>query len=1282
MTEQRPDLVRILDGLKPFQRATVDHGFRRLWLDEDRVDRFLVADEVGLGKTLVAKGIAARAIDYLWETDRPITVVYICSNGQIARQNLARLRELTGGELQDNADRLTMLPATMGTGRQQRLQLIAFTPGTSLNLGQSTGKAAERALLRWMLLHVLGAKEVGLSSWSTYLAATSGREGFRRAANDPANRPDLAPELVEDFRRYLTTAPGPLGTGTCLLDELLEDQEAWANQRHRPWKTRQRRNQLIGALRMAMATVSVERLNPDLVIMDEFQRFKDLFPNLGETGTTGLTDAQRLAQRVITTERAKVLVLSATPYKMYTLPDEPDGEDHYRDFTDTIAFLTGAETARDVTRRLGLLREGILQGTAEGQAAAEAARSQAETVLRKVMSRTERLSATPDRDGMLTERSLGPMTLEEADLEGWLAVDAIGRQVGGQDPFEYWRSAPYSPNLMDKHGYQLQEQFLTQAENNDAGLARVLREHRGALLDWETIREYGPIDRVNAKMRVLVDDLMEHESWRLAWMAPSLPYLEPGGAYASSAAQKFTKRLIFSSWAVVPKTVAALVSYEAERRLRAESGAAVDSSHLYGDRRTAVPLTFNWDHEKDLPRNLPNLTVLYPSVTLARLGDPLLLAAEHGWELPLKRERVLAAVEQRIGELLAGLDIHPQPGKEGVRRRWYGVVPYLLDAEYAADGSENGRLRQWLKDERGEGSLLVDHMRWASRPGGPDVAEMGEPPEDLARVLAQMALGGPGVCALRALARAEGGTRFVADPELRKAAVIASKGMRSLFNKPEIVSAVRGAVGGTADASDGEGAGIDSYWNQVLRYCVDGNLQSVLDEYVHTLVESEGLNGAGVPRRQRAEALADRLAATASIRSAQNAVQDVREAGGQITVAERHLNSHVAARFGRVQSSEAAVEREATVREGYTSPFWPFVMASTSVGQEGLDFHTYSHAVVHWNLPSNPVDLEQREGRVHRYKGHAVRKNVAAVYGDRAVTAGGGDPWGALFSAAEADREEGDSLINPYWVFPVEGGAMIERYVPAMPLSREAKQYAQLRKTLGAYRFVMGQPRQEDLIQYLGEGAEKLRIDLSPPPASIPVRRTVVAETGAASPEVGAEATGAGREDRGAEDIRFDASGRVIPSGGRPDLRDAFLAQLEKHNDAAGRDAVLEIIHAWSAMGGETGYGESKSTSCFISWRKHNDRSIWPVIIAPRYLEIVFEYLSPRAPFDDEDLRHELRHRFNRLEGVDIAADRVSRRPRIRQHIVAREGNAERVIEALTWFRDTVLKWERQQAQR
>src|ERR671920_2513473 len=103
----------------------------------------------------------------------------------------------------------------------------------------------------------------------------------------------------------------------------------------------------------------------------------------------------------------------------------------------------------------------------------------------------------------------------------------------------------------------------------------------------------------------------------------------------------------------------------------------------------------------------------------------------------------------------------------------------------------------------------------------------------------------------------------------------------------------------------------------------------------------------------------------------------------------------------------AAGERDDVVRRSFNSPFWPFVLCSTSVGQEGLDFHQFCHAVVHWNLPSNPVDLEQREGRVHRYKGHAVRRNLAARFGSEALRSA--DVWSSLFELGCADRRAGDT---------------------------------------------------------------------------------------------------------------------------------------------------------------------------------------------------------------------------------------------------------------------------------
>jgi hypothetical protein len=157
--------------------------------------------------------------------------------------------------------------------------------------------------------------------------------------------------------------------------------------------------------------------------------------------------------------------------------------------------------------------------------------------------------------------------------------------------------------------------------------------------------------------------------------------------------------------------------------------------------------------------------------------------------------------------------------------------------------------------------------------------------------------------------------------------------------------------------------------------------------------------------------------------------------------------------------------------------------------------------VVHWNLPSNPVDLEQREGRVHRYKNHAVRKNVAWLHGVAALERSPKDVWQAMFDEAKARRDPGESDLVPFWVYPHQGGAHIERHVPSLPLSREKEQIHELSRSLVLYRMAFGQPRQDDLLQYLStlpketlERVEKeARIDLTP---RVPVRANVDGERG------------------------------------------------------------------------------------------------------------------------------------------------------------------------------------------
>ena len=161
------------------------------------------------------------------------------------------------------------------------------------------------------------------------------------------------------------------------------------------------------------------------------------------------------------------------------------------------------------------------------------------------------------------------------------------------------------------------------------------------------------------------------------------------------------------------------------------------------------------------------------------------------------------------------------------------------------------------------------------------------------------------------------------------------------------------------------------------------------------------------------------------------------------------------------------------------------------MGQEGLDFHPYCHAVYHWNLPSNPVDLEQREGRVHRYKGHAVRKNVARRWGLATLAErleGTTIPGAAVRRCGGRPGCHRSNELVPYWIYPIEGGAVVERRVRCSRSAGSEGSWRGCSRELAVYRLVFGQPRQEDLLALLVEGSAgggetvvENRISLEPP---------------------------------------------------------------------------------------------------------------------------------------------------------------------------------------------------------
>ncbi len=1069
---RRPDTSSALAGLKDFQRATVNYVFDRFY-GTDSTRRFLVADEVGLGKTLVARGVIARMIDRFWDEVPRIDVIYICSNADIARQNIDRLR-IPGCDEAAQATRLTLLPLQMHDLRSHHVNFVALTPATSFEQTGGGGRMDERVLLYWLLDRAWGIHK---SRASLYVMKDyAGTNSFKRGVNafefEKLNK-QIADEFISSLARQvqeeidagkpdMRTRFEELRGIFCRNDSKVSSDET------------RKRTRWIGELRRLLARVCIATLKPDLIILDEFQRFKHLLDEDSDAGdlARGLFDSEA-------GQGSRVLLLSATPYRGLSLHHETD-DDHYGDFLALVSFLENSDAAgcKEILAEYRAALPAVM--TADGLARLRKAKMALQQRLCRVMARTERLASSDHRGGMLLDAPPADASLHAVDVRAFLGAQGVADAVEQGDVVEYWKSAPYLFNFMDS--YALKQAFKGTPEKDR--MVSLVRKFPETFLDLERARAYQPLEPANARLRGLLSETVDRGMWRLLWMPPSFGYYALAGPFADPELASVTKRLVFSAWHMVPRAVASLVSYEAERRMmRAPHPRARLTQEDWKKQRGLLRFTTS----DGRLTGLPVLLLIYPCLVFARDCDPRELARSARLTAP----EVRIEFATRIKGLIEKLGIVQEP-TTGTDDRWYWISPMLLDfAEFqfaAQEWWDRAELAQtWAGTEAGdEDDGWSSHVEQAKQTlnsilSGKD--HLGTPPDDLFNVLALAASAAPATAAMRAYARASRTDPATCLP-LRDSAARSGRSFLSLFNHAEVIEAVRTEFRG------------EPYWERVLEYAHAGGLQAVLDEYAHLLRESLGV--ASLAPAVIADKIGAELIAALTIRAASLRIDEVTAPryAREINLKTEPMRIRFAMRFGDDRSDEEAplvfdgsspATRKERVRAAFNSPFWPFVLVSTSVGQEGLDFHHYCHAVTHWNLPSNPVDLEQREGRIHRYKGHAVRKNVAAAFAAEALSNGDPDVWETAFELGRTGRAANENDLVPYWLF--HGDAKIERHVPALPFSREVERLYGLRRALAIYRMVFGQSRQEDLITYLlaqipenerdGIVAE-LQIDLSP----------------------------------------------------------------------------------------------------------------------------------------------------------------------------------------------------------
>lgn len=986
--------------LKDFQKATVEHIVNIFKSKKQR--RVLLSDEVGLGKTIVSKGVIQAVGELsdeygIWD-DNTYRVVYICSNANIVKQNTENL----GIEDVMNIDesRLSMqhfivakkVKELQKSKKSKPRILIPLTPGTSFNLQTSAGNMNERALMFAILSH--------LDDFKDHKTALKNRLNIYGANGD--NWTDIIDKYEKDTKENVCT-----GYRENISKEVVND-DCYQEAKDLLLKAialndYNTTNKAITLFRIIFCKISMKELNPDLVIMDEFQRFSSLLDLEGNSEEAMLTRTFFGKE-----DGPFILLVSATPYKPFTTLEELNEnkiDEQYQDFNKLADFLFDGREDIVFQQVWHDYSKELCHISSDNLDILIAKKNIAEDTMYEAMSRTERYRNSSQDDTYL-KISTGDIAsyCQMQEVLGECNKMSEGRFGVKTLPMEYAKSSPYLLSFMDK--YKLKEK-----------LAKAYTEHpwkikqkQQYLIKKKNINTYERIPSCNAKLdklsNILFGEKGEKHGEQLFWIPASHPYYKIPASNVFAKNQDFSKVLVFSAWEMVPRMIACMISYAIEQK---------SISHAFP---SATYTNTKENSEKDALDKQEG-----EKAGTGRLRRESLELVTCCSDFLKDAYNPKAYLGNDLKEIKAGI-------KENFKNTSrFTLVEQPTTAKFLLEAIK-------LLDSNTEEKILIS--------------------EDGLDTLVNMAIGSPGICFYHLL-----GNKDLAQEA-------ATKICNNIFNRRYNAAVIDILYNKKS---------VQTYFKQVIDYCVMGNLQAVLDEFAYMIDErSNGERNVEMIQKRMIESFIDRNYQEI----------DTTESFGKEKKKKWRIRTHYAMPYGNIRMTDQATNRANDVRLAFNSPFRPFVLASTSVGQEGLDFHWYCRKIMHWNISSNPQDMEQREGRIDRYKSLFVRRNVAKFHPETYT-------WNEMFDLARTEaKDKGFCELVPYWSIPQDmlksiaetDREYIESIVPLYPLSMDYDRYRHMKSVLRLYRLTMGQPRQEELLEFFkdmpAEDIDKLLFNLSP----------------------------------------------------------------------------------------------------------------------------------------------------------------------------------------------------------
>lgn len=950
--------------LAPFQRATVDAAARRL--SGDRPRRFLVADEVGLGKTVIARAVA----EQLKGRSKRFNVMYLCPSLEIAGQNRPKFVSLTGIEEKaylPGGDRLALVPGSPPS-EANGYRIFAFTPETSLpgwKPGPRTGRKAERCLIRSVLARYPDIEEAVLAldaerDARPLLEDTAALDGFTYVGIDRALRDVFACGDGEALGPKVT---GWLQRGDTGLAEFIARARS----------------------ALALATLRSKTFRPDLVILDEFHRYADLILPRPVVGGKDIERERAAVHRLLVDELTAgpeapaLLLLSATPYRLRRLDgEELHAVEHYRALIDLAGFLTDDQGARQqVEEAMRAYHDALLEPDPEKvRTSLRAAKQRIETILQPVVSRTER-ALVHEED--LFDRPATPVVVEPEDLRVFRhfakAACAVDAKWAGWTP-AMWSSIPYPTQTL--HGYALWPKL-----RHATGQPALAGSGRGQL--------------AHPQLRKLAEIAGDPRQLTLPWQPPTAPWWRLEGPW-SAAKRQPGKTLLFSRWKAAPTAISALLSLQITGGMRKPGS------------KPPVPLLRPGGGEAG-----PLLGLFMQWPTLSHAIEP---TKTGGGSIRAVRTKARDDLRQFLEEKRITLT-----GK-GKRATW--LVACALERHLSRQGF-NRMKSAVLIANTGRGGLAWDDI---------EATTSISPGELLA--LADLLISSPGAIVARCARRHS--VPFDTAKEARAVFAFAWGRLRSYLGHRTFADTI-------LSASDRK-----RYPDALCDAMLKGGFEAVLDEQMGILGQLGDAKGLQI---------IDRLSASLMDRPG---LVRLRRGKADARIPVQAVVPFSGGEQRRTSKGKGGKLRSDGLRQAFNSPFWPHILCTTSVGQEGLDFHLWCRRLVHWDLPSDPVDFEQREGRIARYGSLAVRQSLASAHGRQALAeAKRTSPFLGILRIAREQPAGGTGLER--WWLPANGRPESISFDWKFSLRSVRKE--RMLKDLLLYRLALGQPEPDAFVKML-----------------------------------------------------------------------------------------------------------------------------------------------------------------------------------------------------------------------